>query len=277
MNEELLIFNGVNGATGQAFIPPLSVTKMADCIFRQHQGIPPDRRNRERNLYEKHDEGVLGVRHEFQGLEWDVATVGWGVVYASDVPPEVKKEVERLVAHRAAMKDSHGKKGRAPRTYVCPKGKDADQFRQDEKQDFGVVDPDKMPYYLMIVGSPAEISFGFQHDLDVEHAVGRLYFGDAEGQYDPQGYRDYVDRVIAYEDAQKTDRERWAAFFSPAKDKLTVQNADKLAKPLADKVDGLVLKTPEQEEVQYRTEWHKDTATRAKLEELGLGWVADML
>jgi len=268
MDEELLTFNGVNGATGQAFIPPLSVTKMADCIFRQHLGLPAERQNRERNLYEKHDEGVLGVRHEFQGLEWDVAAVGWGVVYASDVPSEVKKEVEKLIAHRAAMKDSRGKKGREPRIYVCSKNQDADTFRQSRGQDFGVVDPDKMPYYLMIVGSPAEISFDFQHDLDVEHAVGRLYFGDAQGQYDVQWYRDYVDRVMAYENAQKTDRERWAAFFSPAKDKLTVQNADKLAGPLAKKIEGLVFETSKKEKVQYRTEWHRDTATRAKLDEL---------
>jgi hypothetical protein len=261
MNEELLHFNGVDGATGQPLIPPISAEELADVIRQEHEGTPKARRNRERNLHEKHDQGVLGVRQEYQGQEWDVSAVGWGVVYSPHTPQAVKDEIQKLIDHR-------GQDGRQPRIYTYD-GQSADAFRLAQGQDFGVVDPDVMPYYLMLVGPPTEIPFDFQYDLDAEHAVGRIHFTDAQGYIDVQGHRDYVERVIQYEKATGTDRERRAAFFSPAKDKLTKLSADNLVKPLAEKLDGLNLKTPgKDEKVQYQTEWHRDTATWAKLNEL---------
>jgi hypothetical protein len=57
----------------------------------------------------------------------------------------------------------------------------------------------------MIVGSPAEISFAFQYDLDVQYAVGRIHFTDEDGKDNVEGYRAYAQNVVDTESAPKSD------------------------------------------------------------------------
>jgi hypothetical protein len=40
--------------------------------------------------------------------------------------------------------------------------------------------PARVPFYLLLIGSPTKIPFEFQYPLNIEYAVGRLSFDGAE-------------------------------------------------------------------------------------------------
>ena len=109
--------------------------------------------------------------------------VGWGIVFYKKVPPEVRNELARLREHR------HGK--------VLPDWKAVHTARtwlNDQGITIANRDPGKLPYYLLLVGTPEQISFEDQYQLDRIRAVGRLDFGD-----DAAAYKTYVDTLLAQE------------------------------------------------------------------------------
>lgn len=97
----------------------------------------------------------------------------------------------------------------------------------------GPVHPDRMPYYLLLVGEPETIPFDFQTGLDVQHAVGRLCF-DA-----PEEYARYAAGVVEAEMGGR-ERDRLLDFFAPRNpdDPSTELSTDHLIAPLAFRLDG---------------------------------------
>lgn len=95
----------------------------------------------------------------------------------------------------------------------------------------GFSDPERLPYFLLIIASPEEIPFSFQVDMSVSYAVGRLWFDE------PRSFASYANRLVETEN-QGADFERTAAFFGPANPDDPGSNfiAYKLLRPLFERV-----------------------------------------
>ena len=74
----------------------------------------------------------------------------------------------------------------------------------------GNVDPTCVPFYLLVVGCPGKIPFGFCRELSVEYAVGLLSFDT------PAEYAAYAASVVAAEANELRPRSRQVTFFAPA-------------------------------------------------------------
>ncbi len=89
-------------------------------------------------------------------------------------------------------------------------------------------DPEKVPYYLLLVGSPEEIPFDFQYQLDVQYAVGRIDFGD-----DYAAYESYARNVCAAEQSDLGQTSKITFFGVSNPDDTSTQSSSKhLIEPL---------------------------------------------
>jgi hypothetical protein len=137
----------------------------------------------------------------------------------------VKAALQPLIDHRAAhvaadrLKLLEYRPGESRQRWLARHGVAA-----------GNVDPARVPYYLLIVGSPSRIPFGFCRELALEYAVGLLTF-DA-----PADYAAYAAGVLAVERREVAPRSRRVTFFAPRHDfdAATQLSADRLVKPLAE-------------------------------------------
>ena len=96
-------------------------------------------------------------------------------------------------------------------------------------------DPKEMPYYLLLVGSPEEIPYIFQYSLDVNRAVGRIYF-DTVAEY-----ANYAMSVVSAETGKDGPRlPRQATFWGATNenDGATKLSTEFLVKPLCENLSG---------------------------------------
>ena len=172
--DDLLVFNGVDATSGDYLLPPMPAATVS--LAARGEVVDPEHL---RELRERHwaaSESFLGVK---EGVDpTDLAQSGWGVVFATDGDPAVREALAELLDHRRAQAGPRFREFSG-----------ADAYRPGEsKQDFlarhgagpGAVDPTRVPYYLMLVGSPVAIPYRVQYQLDVQHAVGRLDLGAPE-------------------------------------------------------------------------------------------------
>jgi hypothetical protein len=220
-SEQRLAFNGVNCSTGAYLLPPLTPAQVSS--LARGERIDGEHLN-DLKYRAQESEAHFGVR---AGVDRrDLAQTGWGVIFAHDADPAVYDALRELLEHR------HEQAGDLYREYRGPKGyfpnKTKNRFLVENGSGPGPVDPAKMPYYLLIVGDPESIPFGFQYQLDVQFAVGRIHFDTVDE------YARYAHAVVAAE-TNDLALPRRAAFFgaqNPA-DEATSLSANHLVSPLA--------------------------------------------
>lgn len=233
MTSEPLVFNGINGATGDYLLDSLT----SEAIARVARGQPVDPAElkdiRIRRSLDQSQEAHFGLR---EGLDAnDLAQAGWGVILPGSLEPkqrdQLKEALQPLLALR--QKQAAGKVEHYYREFLGGDGYQPSESKQDFLRRFGrgagPADPEKVPYYLLIVGDPEQIPFSFQYQLDVQYAVGRIYFDHLEDYYN------YAQSVVNAESG-KFSLPRQAAFWGTANqdDRATSLSSQYLVKPLAD-------------------------------------------
>ena len=155
----------------------------------------------------------------------DLSKTKWGIVWPD---PEFLSEEEKnhLIALKNALADLitlrlNQIEEDEPYHFYHRKNETYANFLSNYGLGMTEFDEHKVPYYLLIVASPEQISWEFQMNLDMDYAVGRLWFDDVAD------CKAYVDRVFAYETDEaeipsRTDRE--LLLFGPQ------HNGDKLTK-----------------------------------------------
>ena len=253
----LLWFNGLDGRRGSYLLPPVSPRHLSDFAC----GVTADPvRVRELQAWVARGEGKArrGLKEGLDPGKLDEA--GWGVIFPSSADSEPLREA--LAPLLDLRREQAGR--RQERFYREFAGDDG--YREGEsKVAFlarhragpGPADPEKVPYYLLLVGDPEAIPFAFQYQLDVQYAVGRLCFDELED------YRRYAESVVAAETGG-SPRLRRACFFAPANpgDPVTGATNTHLVQPVAAGMRG-------------RPDWNVETVLGEEATRDRLGRVLD--
>src|SRR5215218_7526493 len=252
MDDELMAFNGINGATGEYLLPKMTPQQLAR-IARGESWDP--QHLKELTWWNRHTtEATFGP---VEGVDpKDLAQTGWGLIMPADGDPAILEALGELRDHRRAQAQAGGEE-HLYREFVGSRGYRPGQSKQEWLRDNGAgpgpANPKKVPYYLLIVGDPESIPYAFQYQLDVQYAVGRLHFDTLEE------YASYARSVVAVETG-KLALPRRAAFFAPQNPgaRATKLSATELVPPLGRKFNA---QAPDWEVVTAV----EDAATKARL------------
>ncbi len=233
MGDAQIVLNGINGATGDYAMTFDSLEAVVALMRGEAVAREEDERARShaQALKKRHEESegeYLGVK--YPNNPEDLAQVGWGIVFAENEArtEEIRKALQPLIEspEREAGKvwlysgEQRYKAGETTTRFLARNGMTIT----------GPVDPGKGPYYLLIIGSPSQIPFRFQYELDAHYAVGRLHFDSVEA------YGNYTRSVVAAE--AEPPRPARAAFFGAEHpdDPATFRSNKYLVEPLLKKL-----------------------------------------
>ncbi len=252
--------NGIDALTGMPAVPPITP---GDAI-RLDPSTPPDpaATSRFAKVRDAVANKMRALPEDLESKANDPASVGWAVVFSSQVPPEVRAAVEPLIAHR--RNHTQVPEDRLKVLEIAPEDT-LDAWLRKLGAQRSDVDPTKLPYYVLFVGSPASIPFEHQSQLAFAYAVGRLCFDR------PEDYQRYVASVIEYETAAALPHGREVAFWGTRNraDRATQLSADCLVKPLVEgdpSAGTAYMRQPISQARSFRSRCHLGAAaTRANL------------
>lgn len=228
MDDEL-IANGVHSSSGrylaapgheQELIERVSPRPLTSAEYREH-----------RWWTERH--GIDDPeRMPVEGVDSrNLASAGWGVIYGAKIGEDVKSALAPLLSRR------RDQAGPFFKSFTYKSGQTKQDFLAANGAGQGPADPHRVPYYLLIVGDPSTVPYRFQYELDVQYAVGRIYFDQADD------YARYAESVVRAE--TERDRAPWPrqlAFFgvSNPDDRATQRTREELIIPLAHEIEKAV-------------------------------------
>ena len=225
MSEEKFTFNGINGATGASGVPSMTGAELAGVIKGEE---PPS------NLGELKSKKAAPFPIKPPNDPARLDQAGWAVVFAAKDKsvPAVKEALSDLLKLRQAQAGERFKVYEKGAGYRPGESK-ADFFKR-HKIARGPADPEQMPYYVMIVGSPDDIPFEFQYQLDAIRGVGRIHFDT------PEEYAQYAHNVVLAETGH-VKLPRQASFFGVANpdDGATRLSSKHLIRPLYENLKQL--------------------------------------
>lgn len=214
-DDDVFLPNGLDARTGRPAWQPVRAEEL-DELAALETGIlpaPPP-------APEPAPEPTRGLRDAEAA---DLATSGWAMLVPEGGDPEILQALDPLDRLRQRQ---------AKRLYrspiEVPRGETFESFLAARPTLSPLeVDPRVLPYYLLIVGSPEEISYDLQQRLAQGRAVGRLHLGTLAD------YRAYADNVVAAEERPRYDRPEVGWFAADNGDEVTRRTREELVEPLS--------------------------------------------
>lgn len=160
----------------------------------------------------------------------DLAEAGWAVVY----PAGGRVRYEPLLRELLELREEQA--GDLYQSIDLYPKESCDYFLERLRANLGHADPQRLPYYVLLVGSPREIPFEFQGQLDQVYAVGRLHF-EADEHYEA-----YAGSVRDAERQPPRKPRRRITLFGALNgdDPATLRTTERLLEPLAAEVERSV-------------------------------------
>jgi hypothetical protein len=228
-DEELFFFNGVDATTGSYLLPPLPV----DAVSKLARGERIEAAHLDELRY-RHARATETTFGPAEGVDpRDLSDAGWGVILAAGAEEGILEALRPLLEHRRQQATQRHERRfrRFTGEHAYRAGESKQEFLARNGAGPGPADPDRMPYYLLLVGDPEAIPYTFQYQLDVQYAVGRICFDTLDE------YARYAAAVVTAESTPSSNTTT-AAFFAPSNphDPATALSASELVTPLADRL-----------------------------------------
>jgi hypothetical protein len=218
-------WNGVNATTGEPLLQQATLEQIAALACGEE--LPAAEVEELRRWRTRVEQDHLDTRFEIDPR--NLAEAGWGVIFPQSRQDELREALAPLLDLRQAQA-SLVSEGRY-RELVHRRGESKARFLARHRVGPGPADPDLLPYFLLLAGSPEEISFRFQYQLDVQYAVGRLCFDTTEE------YARYAASVVAAEQGRIATARRVSFFgVSNPGDRATASSLQNLVAPLASRI-----------------------------------------
>jgi hypothetical protein len=194
MTDRIAVPNGIRAKTGLSVAPSSTLLSGANRTLKPLHSYVAGLR-----LFSEKDHlGVLG------GVDPEnLAQAGWGVIFPEVSDHNIQKALDPLLRLRKEQTNGLFKVFDGAEGYIKNDTANAWLARPPRRLRMESVDPSRgVPFYLLLVGSPEQIPFEFQFDLDLFWAVGRMHFQEDDG------YTQYAKSIVRYETSCAKSRAR---------------------------------------------------------------------